>query len=147
MAKKKKKGVETKDFINIMSFMSYFKYIDIFIVEEDMFPALMDIFEDKEEDYLHQFDRVLKMTFMLNNADFMNIAGELGGKEYIKHDVFFKLATIGSELCILELINDKSTKKRRKTKVELELELDEALVKEDYKLAAKLRDKLEKMNK
>jgi hypothetical protein len=144
---KKKKGAEAKDFINIIKFITYFKYTDIFIVEEEMFPALMDIFEDKEEDYLYQFDKVTKLTFMLNNSDFMNVTNELGGKEYIKHDVFFKLAQNGNELCILELINDKTTKKRRKTKVELELELDEALVKEDYKLAAKLRDKLEKMNK
>jgi hypothetical protein len=144
---KKKKGAEAKDFVSIMKFMYYFKYVDIYIVEEESFPALIELFEDKEEDYLYQFDRVVKLTFMLNNADFMNVVSELGGKEFIKHDVFFKLAHTGDELHILELINDKSTKRRRKTKVEIELELDEALAKEDYKQAAKLRDKLEKMNK
>jgi phage anti-repressor protein len=144
---KKKKGVEAKDFLNLVNFFYYFKYSDVYIVDEESYPALLDIFEDKEEDYFNQFDRVVKATFMLNNIDFINVINDLGDREYIKHDVFFKLIQMGNELYILELINDKSTKRRRKTKVEVEIELDEAIAREDYKLAAKLRDKLDKMNK
>ena len=142
---KKKKGLSATDFENYLKFISYFSFADVYVVDEQDYPMLMELFPDKDENYLHQFERVVRLTFVLKNKDFMDVVSEMHSKEFIKHDIFIKVDEYEDEIYILELVNDKSTKRKRKTKVELELELEEALDKEDFELAAKLRDRINKM--
>lgn len=120
-----------------------------------------DVFFETLDPILEQSQRVMYLTGTLVDSefiDFINTWEQIpleDKKEHIKKDFIDLLIPVTvhysnneqfTTLYVIDLFKIK-TKRRRKTEIELQSELDEALKAENYELAVKIREKIKKIKK
>ncbi len=120
-----------------------------------------EIFFETLEPLLEKSDRVIYMTGTLLDTDFINFINSFDQisnedkKKLIKKDstdllipitIHYDNETNFTTLYVIDIFKIK-TKRRKKTELELQSELDEALKTENYELAVKIREKIKKIKK
>ncbi len=147
--KKKNLDLKRDDLMNFIDFLT--KSIDFFIMEVpeegyDDIVALISNDEDGElKKWIHAFPRVVHLQFYLKQNDFINIVAELfNDKEAIKGETIVYMVTVPDDTLYYIELNKVKVRRSSKPNAELEVEIQDAVKKEDYELAAKLRDKLKK---
>jgi hypothetical protein len=101
----------------------------------------------KNCEIIFQYPEVYWCYIELSKEEYTKTVKEIGGLKQIKSSMLFYLNGFNNEsLCIYqfvkELVQPGSTKKR-KTIEELELQLQEAIEKENYEQASKIKTKIE----
>lgn len=169
--KKNTKKEDNKIYVDLLTTINRFSYFSCeMILPEDIdefFEEYSKEYENPDEFFetlnpiLEQSQRVMYLTGTLVDKefiDFINTWEQIpleDKKEHIKKDFIDLLIPVtvhysGGEqfttLYVIDLFKIK-TKRRRKTEIELQSELDEALKTENYELAVKIREKIKKIKK
>lgn len=169
--KKNIKKDKPQIYVDLLTTINRFSYFSCeMILPEDV----EEFFDEYSKDYenpevffealdpiLEQSQRVMYLTGTLVDSefiDFINTWEQIpleDKKEHIKKDFIDLLIPVtvhysGGEqfttLYVIDLFKIK-TKRRRKTEIELQSELDDALKAENYELAVKIREKIKKIKK
>lgn len=169
--KKNTKKDKPQIYVDLLTTINRFSYFSCeMILPEDV----EEFFDEYSKDYenpevffealdpiLEQSQRVMYLTGTLVDSefiDFINTWEQIpleDKKEHIKKDFIDLLIPVtvhysGGEqfttLYVIDLFKIK-TKRRRKTEIELQSELDDALKAENYELAVKIREKIKKIKK
>ena len=169
--KKNTKKDENKIYVDLLTTINRFSYFSCeMILPEDLDEFLeeyskeyenIDEFMESIEKVLETSDRVMYLTGTLVDTefiDFINTWEQIpieDKKIHVKKDFIDLLIPVtvhygGNEqfttLYIIDLFKIK-TKRRKKTEIELQSELDDALKTENYELAVKIREKIKKLKK
>jgi hypothetical protein len=170
MKKNIKKG-DNKIYVDLLTTINRFSYFSCeMILTEDVdefFDEYAKEYENPDDFFetlnpiLEQSQRVMYLTGTLVDTefiDFINTWEQIpleDKKEHIKKDFIDLLIPVTisyssgeqfTTLYVIDLFKIK-TKRRRKTEIELQSELDEALKAENYELAVKIREKIKKIKK
>ena len=157
MKKNTKKDDSNKIYLDLLTTINRFSYFSCeVILAEDV-----DEFFETLEPILEISNRVIYLTGTLVDTeyiDFINTWEQIpieNKKEHIKKDNIDLLIPVTvhyssneqfTTLYVIDLFKIK-TKRRKKTEIELQSELDEALKTENYELAVKIREKIKKIKK
>ena len=169
--KKNTKKDKPQIYVDLLTTINRFSYFSCeMILPEDVdefFEEYAKEYENPDEFFetlepvLKQSQRVMYLTGTLIDTefiDFINTWEQISledKKEHIKKDFIDLLIPVtvhysGGEqfttLYVIDLFKIK-TKRRRKTEIELQSELDDALKAENYELAVKIREKIKKIKK
>jgi len=170
MKKNTKKG-DNQIYIDLLTTINRFSYFSCeMILPEDVdefFEEYAKEYENPDEFFetlnpiLEVSQRIMYLTGTLVDTefiDFINTWEQIpleDKKEHVKKDFIDLLIPVtvhysGGEqfttLYVIDLFKIK-TKRRRKTEIELQSELDDALKTENYELAVKIREKIKKIKK
>lgn len=169
--KKNTKKDDNKIYIDLLTTINRFSYFSCeMILPEDV----DEFFEEYAKEYenpddffetlspiLEASQRIMYLTGTLVDTeyiDFINTWEQIpleDKKKHIKKDFIDLLIPVTihyntgeqfTTLYVIDLFKIK-TKRRRKTEIELQSELDEALKTENYELAVKIREKIKKIKK
>ena len=169
--KKNTKKNENKIYVDLLTTINRFSYFSCeMILPEDVdefFDEYAKEYENPEEFFdtlepiLENSQRVMYLTGTLVDTefiDFINTWEQIpleDKKEHVKKDFIDLLIPVTvhysnneqfTTLYVIDLFKIK-TKRRRKTEIELQSELDDALKTENYELAVKIREKIKKIKK
>lgn len=169
--KKNIKKDDNKIYIDLLTTINRFSYFSCeMILPEDVdefFEEYSKEYENSDEFFetlnpiLENSQRVMYLTGTLVDTefiDFINTWEQIpleDKKEHIKKDFIDLLIPVTihyssneqfTTLYVIDLFKIK-TKRRRKTEIELQSELDDALKAENYELAVKIREKIKKIKK
>jgi hypothetical protein len=170
MKKNTKKG-DNKIYVDLLTTINRFSYFSCeMILPEDVdefFEEYAKEYENPDEFFetlepiLENSQRIMYLTGTLVDTefiDFINTWEQISledKKEHIKKDFIDLLIPVTihysnneqfTTLYVIDLFKIK-TKRRRKTEIELQSELDDALKSENYELAVKIREKIKKIKK
>lgn len=169
--KKNTKKEDNKIYVDLLTTINRFSYFSCeMILPEDVdefFEEYAKEYENPDEFFetlnpiLEQSQRIMYLTGTLVDTEFINFINTWeqipleDKKEHVKKDFIDLLIPVtvnysGGEqfttLYVIDLFKIK-TKRRRKTEIELQSELDDALKTENYELAVKIREKIKKIKK
>lgn len=169
--KKNTKKEDNKIYVDLLTTINRFSYFSCeMILPEDLDEFLdeyskeyenVDEFMESIEKILENSNRVMYLTGTLVDTefiDFINTWEQIpveDKKIHIKKDFIDLLIPVTvhysnneqfTTLYIIDLFKIK-TKRRKKTEIELQSELDDALKTENYELAVKIREKIKKLKK
>jgi hypothetical protein len=169
--KKNSNKNDNKTYIDLLTTINKFSYFSCeMILPEDVDEFLEeyakeyenpDIFFETLDPILETSQRVMYLTGTLIDTefiDFINTWDQISiedKKKHIKKDYIDLLIPVTvhysnneefTTLYIIDLFKIK-TKRRKKTEIELQSELDDALKIENYELAVKIREKIKKIKK
>lgn len=145
-------------FKNFLEFILQAKYFEIYVVDTEQeltdtvnffistIESSSKINEDNKEetiDWVLGLDRIIWCTLWLDHKDYNKIISEWQGREYIKNEQFITnvVNSENNQMMMVQFIRVKN-KNSRKTVEEFQNELDDAINKEDYEIAAKLKKKI-----
>jgi hypothetical protein len=169
MDKDKNNPLSSEDVIKALAFFVDFPLFEIFVLPEDEYDDYAPIFEKHGADFLDQFKRIMVCTVFINGDNYESIVKDFGDEEWIDDMHYIKPLLYEDQLFIFEVfrledsmeglkeklskpqvVEKNTTKKKttkKKTRSEIELDLADAIAKEEYELAAKLDKKLKRMKK
>lgn len=107
---------------------------------------ILNIEDQSSEEWKIKYDDVTIASFWLRKSDYTRILKDLEGSEYVKEDAIYQFFVFGKSLMIAQFIKV-NVKGERKTIEELEVEIKEAVDKEDYELATNLKKRIENRKK
>jgi hypothetical protein len=169
--KKNIKKENNENYINLLAIINKFLYFSCeTILDEDIeefFEEYAKEYENPEEflnnlsPLLNQSQRVVYLSGTLVDVEFINFINDLSEisleerKKLIKKDniellipliAYYSNNEYFTTLYVVDIFKIK-TKRRKKTELELQSELDEAVKTENYELAVKIREKIKKIKK
>jgi len=169
--KKNTKKDDNKIYVDLLRIINRFSYFSCeMILPEDIdefFEEYGKEYENSEEFFetlepiLEQSHRVMYLTGTLVDTEFIDFINTWEQipieekKKHIKKDSIDLLIPVTvhysntehfTTLYVIDLFKIK-TKRRKKTEIELQSELDDALKSENYELAVKIREKIKKIKK
>jgi hypothetical protein len=169
--KKNTKKDDNKIYVDLLTTINRFSYFSCEMIlpddTDEFFEEYAKEYENSDEFFetleplLEKSQRIMYLTGTLIDTefiDFINTWEQItleDKKEHIKKDFIDLLIPITvhysnndtfTTLYVIDLFKIK-TKRRKKTEIELQSELDEALKTENYELAVKIREKIKKIKK
>lgn len=147
-------SIDDSSFHNFIDFFTAASDIQISDIDEESYEDIARMLVKTEEEVanmlnvIYTFKRVIYFNVVLMKDDFIRLVGKIFPvKDVIKDDmVIYVHSEINDSLYYFELIKYKKVRNVKTIQV-IESELNEAIQKEDYELATKLRDKMVKMKK
>jgi hypothetical protein len=169
-----KKNIKKEDnriYVDLLTTINRFSYfscemilpedIDSFFEEYGKEYENPEMFFETLDPILEQSDRVMYLTGTLVDVEYINFINTWeqisieDKKRHIKEDFIDLLIPVTihysnnesfTTLYVIDLFKIK-TKRRKKTEIELQSELDDAVKSENYELAVKIREKIKKIKK
>lgn len=147
-------NINDNSFHNFIDFFTAASDIQISDIEEDSYEDIARMLVKTEEEVadmlalIYTFKRVIYFNVVLMKDDFTRLVSKIFPVKDAANDdlVVYIHSEEKDSLYYFELVKYKKTRNVKTIQV-IESELNEAIQKEDYELATKLRDKMVKMKK